>query len=769
MWFQTPQYLRWSRMQLLKPENRQRLIEHIGIRPGDRVLDVGCGSGELIRYLAQGVCAHFVGIDLDGGLIRAAQEVTCDNAEFLQADALALPFADDSFDVVISHTFFTAIFQAESAMDQMRRVCKQGGTIASVTADSIRMLPHDPGIYPELSWVEPYRSLRTKLDIAFRAEAERCCVGVKPEGMPGFFARQALEHIRVYPIEKFYCLSNLELVQRQDCLEAEYHSDLSRMDLLSPEDQSRYVPLLKQRTQDLSQPENTIWDWSGGTNLLIVASNKKKEQAEELPDPQLWKEALIHKENIHLLPIRAHVDGIASVEIKDSSGKALYGTGLSPEGALEAAYKGLVARQYLQSGGESCPAERLITDNLPLKTCLQQLNPGIAQSDAGYLQEMAQWDDTHIADVFTASVTGQQVRLPRWITEWCYPEQTCSAARSEAEARLDSLHRVCAQYALKTILTQRQAMPLIPDEVWKQESQIQRAVSALLARGITVRFFHAHCGMDLPVAGVYAIGNGGAKIRACSAGNPSAALNGCIAALFEGCTIDTFFSVPAVITGEQPSQGQLYNVLTAGEGYFPAWLLEHAGQWQSHVWQCPHDPTANLEALQQCLTAQGWDIYVRSVSKNGVWVCQTVIPGAGLLLGRERLLEYALRKLSVPVLQSPDAFNPEQLRMAMKYVSMKQNHLRENRFGYLTGTDRSPALFGKPVDGRILMGLYDIYTGDRKAACARLPDGSMGYRCLKELLRGQSPQALELLYGQDTLRLAQTVLSEPLAVLSAEK
>ena len=83
MWFQTPQYLRWSRLQLLRPENRQSMLEKLGIRPGDRVLDVGCGPGALPTYLAEGVEASFVGIDLDPTLFDAARAESLLNTEFL--------------------------------------------------------------------------------------------------------------------------------------------------------------------------------------------------------------------------------------------------------------------------------------------------------------------------------------------------------------------------------------------------------------------------------------------------------------------------------------------------------------------------------------------------------------------------------------------------------------------------------------------------------------------------------------------------------------
>jgi len=82
-------------------------ISHMNIREGDRVLDLGIGTGASLGFypLDRG---RIFGIDLSGGMLRVCrgrierQERT--NAVVLQANALELPFADDSFDhVFISH------------------------------------------------------------------------------------------------------------------------------------------------------------------------------------------------------------------------------------------------------------------------------------------------------------------------------------------------------------------------------------------------------------------------------------------------------------------------------------------------------------------------------------------------------------------------------------------------------------------------------------------------------------------------------------------
>ena len=82
-------------------EELARLVAVIAALPAGRVLDVACGTGFLTRHLRGDV----TGIDQSATMLEIASD-RCPDATFLQADALALPFADRSFDRVFTGHFY---------------------------------------------------------------------------------------------------------------------------------------------------------------------------------------------------------------------------------------------------------------------------------------------------------------------------------------------------------------------------------------------------------------------------------------------------------------------------------------------------------------------------------------------------------------------------------------------------------------------------------------------------------------------------------------
>src|SRR5207244_12186594 len=82
-----------------------RLVRHARVKNGDRVLDVGCGTG-VVAITAAGLGAHATGLDLTPELLERAREnarISKVSIEFREGDAEGLPFQDgSSFDVVLS-------------------------------------------------------------------------------------------------------------------------------------------------------------------------------------------------------------------------------------------------------------------------------------------------------------------------------------------------------------------------------------------------------------------------------------------------------------------------------------------------------------------------------------------------------------------------------------------------------------------------------------------------------------------------------------------
>lgn len=148
----------------------ERLCDTADLRAGSRVLDVATGSGNAAIAAARCDC-EVTGIDYVPGLLdRARGRAQAEGLaiDFVQADAEALPFADASFDAVLSVVGVMFAPDHEQAAAELVRVCRAGGTIAlaSWTPEGFigdllalvgRYASPPPGVRPPVQWGLPSR------------------------------------------------------------------------------------------------------------------------------------------------------------------------------------------------------------------------------------------------------------------------------------------------------------------------------------------------------------------------------------------------------------------------------------------------------------------------------------------------------------------------------------------------------------------------------------------------------------------------------------
>ncbi|ODT07064.1 MAG: SAM-dependent methyltransferase [Mesorhizobium sp. SCN 65-20] len=128
---------RWSRK--LAP----KFVDFAGIADGEKVLDVGCGTGSLTFALAKAANPReIVAIDFSPVFVAAAQARNNDpRIKISQADACALPFEDNSFDRALALLVLHFVPEAPRAIAEMRRVTRPGGVVAATVWDHLGGMP----------------------------------------------------------------------------------------------------------------------------------------------------------------------------------------------------------------------------------------------------------------------------------------------------------------------------------------------------------------------------------------------------------------------------------------------------------------------------------------------------------------------------------------------------------------------------------------------------------------------------------------------------
>jgi len=114
-------------------DGKRRSYELLDLRPGDSVLDVGCGTGGDVAALSRivGPAGRAAGVDKSARSISLARERGDENSDFTVADADELPFDDATFDACRTERTLQHARRPRRALMEMARVTRPGGRIAA--------------------------------------------------------------------------------------------------------------------------------------------------------------------------------------------------------------------------------------------------------------------------------------------------------------------------------------------------------------------------------------------------------------------------------------------------------------------------------------------------------------------------------------------------------------------------------------------------------------------------------------------------------------
>ncbi len=224
---------------------RSYLLARSGLEKAHRVLEVGCGTGAVLRDLPGGGAAIH-GLDLDRLALQACRQ-NVPSAALTNGDALALPYPDHSFDITFCHFLLLWIPEPLEALKEMKRVTRQEGYVLAFAEPDYSARVDEPA---ELSWLgRRQNEALERQGAALRRGAE----------LATLFQQAGLQIVETGKIRQpeTYALTAEDWESEWQALQADLANDFSPENMEKLREQDRRAMMLGQRM--LSVPTYFAW------------------------------------------------------------------------------------------------------------------------------------------------------------------------------------------------------------------------------------------------------------------------------------------------------------------------------------------------------------------------------------------------------------------------------------------------------------------------------------------------------------------------------
>jgi ubiquinone/menaquinone biosynthesis C-methylase UbiE len=287
-----------SRPQLFREETRSLFFEYFRLTPSDNVLDGGCGTGVLTRFIANGLTdGKIKGFDISKNFVEYGNEKIIEEnlsakAQIVLDDGFALSFNDNAFDTVINHNYLSVLSDPKEGLRELIRVCKPGGNISvstGVSASTGTSQGHFwEGEYP-INGMERLKELTDKYNRVYKSVVTATSLKQSREWPPGRFPKLfsicGLENISIKPVGAAFAYNDnywsdayrikkitLDINDEIRIITENGESDEFAESGFSKADCEELTGLLMKKQQYLLDNYRTddSWEWSAGLSCIVT-------------------------------------------------------------------------------------------------------------------------------------------------------------------------------------------------------------------------------------------------------------------------------------------------------------------------------------------------------------------------------------------------------------------------------------------------------------------------------------------------------------------